>query len=1102
MDTLNLDWSKTSFPKMEENVITFWREIDAINKIITQTENYKEILYIDGPPFCNGNYHYGHILVSTVKDLLARYFTMNGFKVNRGYGWDTHGLPMEVAAKKIIGYNTKTELLNFGIDKHNDICRSLVDECSIEWHHMFERIGRWIDKRCQYKTMDLSYMETVIWIFNELYNKQMIYEGIKVMPYSTGCNTQLSHFEAKQNYKEVTEQYVTCCFEIISSEHCIFKPLKDYPSYILTWTTTPWTLPSNMAICTSNQMTIAYFFDNQLQCYFLMSLSKYENVYAKQKYSDKPRFKLISSFAGADLMNAKYKPLYDYLSTQITNLVPISERAFRVVTDSYVEKDAGTGFVHLAPVHGEDDFRVCCANGIIDNKNSKRTLICMVDDDGKFTSDVTDYAGIYVKTADPLIIKNLKERNLVFESKSITHSYPFCYRTDTPLIYKITSAWFLNASDNIFRQKMIDNNKKINWMPSNVGTNHFDNWLQGSVDWCISRNRYWGTPIPIWRSDDGTEIQCIGSISELEKLSGITGIKDLHIEYVDKIKIPSKRGKGMLSRVSGVLDCWFESGSVPLAQNHYPFENPGSINLSKSTIADFICESKDQTRGWFYTLTVLATALFDKPAFQNVIVTGIINGNDGLKMAKSKGNYPNPDILINKYGADTLRLYLISSPVVKAESITFNEKSMAKIQQNTIVKMYNAALFLVDKITLYNKENPLDSLRYPTKVEIESMENILDRWIINKTGILLKEISEDMSAYKITFIGSKIFAFIEQLTNWYIKMARERMKGTVSRYNGDNRVTWKQSVQTLLFVISMTIKIMAPITPFISEAIYSMIKSYIDNSKDSIHFESYPTIEEFIQDDTLEKKFDVVQKIISSIRKIRDINKLNICRPIGCADIGCVDIEHWHIIQNITEYIKSEANVMSLKYLDIEPIITCQISADLTELSTYLKEIGKIKCMKQVVKYINELDSIKIKELQINGHITESETGAILTKKHVNIKYSITDIKSNSNFYDGIMVCLDTDYTPAVETEHLMRLITRAIQMHRKKIGVKPWDIVTVNCYCQNLDIRNFIIKMANEFSTHNISNINTRNTLEEIKNENQTSHDILDSVLVIGSDL
>lgn len=974
-----------SFSKMEKENIKYWDEIDIIKKIVDNTKNYPKKIFIDGPPFPIGIMHYGHILISTIKDMMIRYLTMSGYKVERSLGYDTHGLPIEMIVKDKIGYNKKEELIKYGIEKHNKICKDLITEYKNKWDIDFKRIGRWIN--VEYKTMDKNFMESVMWAFKELYEKNMIYKGYKVMPYSTGCNTVLSHFEAKQNYKNVIDTSIICCFEVFSTEFSVFKHYCDYPTYILAWTTTPWTLFSNMAICTFKDGDILYLFDNLLKAYLLISANKYDKCYAKEKIKNINRFIIIDRIYSDDLIDVEYKPPFDFFWKN-RELCSIKERSFRIITDHYVKYNgeaSGTGFVHCAPAHGEEDFRVCQDNGII-----KNNIINIIDDDGCFISQIKEYEGIYVKDAEKMIIQDLKNKNLLFDQKDYYHSYPFCYITQTPLLYRITEAWFLKASNEDFREKMLDNNKKINWIPQYIGTNNFDNWLQDSVDWCISRTRYWGTPIPIWTSDN--EILCIGSIKELEKLSG-KKINDLHIQELDKIKIPYKNG--FLSRVDGVIDCWFESGSVPYAQYHYPFKN------NDNNISDFIVESIDQTRGWFYTLTVLATALFNKPAFKNVIVTGIVNDSNNKKLSKNKNNYIDPNILIEKYGADTIRLYLLSTPIIKAESIKFNENVLLKFQQKTVVKIYNLALFLIDNINNYKIYGNIES--------IDNSPNILDKWIINKTNILSNIIIDNLDKYNIN-IASYIINYIHQLSNWYVKLSKLRLRGLLSI------IEWKYSLQTLLFIINKFIIIVAPIIPFITETVYQML-----NNKLSIHLLSYPKKIEV--DILLENKFNIIQKIIVLIRKNREFN---LKRPIDTIELYYQD---WNIIEDVLDYIEYDTNTLCIKKLDI------------TDLIIY-KNIPNIP---KIYSYDNDIDFIinKINNNEIDDDI----------KKFVLVKMISND--PNVIIYDDIIIKINKEYTNDVKTAHLIRLINVSINIFKKKI--KTWN--NIYYYSENCEILDLIKK-------------------------------------------
>jgi len=1062
------------FPGLEQHVIQKWRDNAIVKKILERVSSYPEKFFLDGPPFATGTMHYGHILVSTVKDTMARYFTMNGFKVDRRNSWDTHGVPIEMLAKNEIGYHTKEELLSYGIDKHNQICRQLILKCAGQWYTDFERIGRWIDIDREYKTMDTNYMESVIWAFKQLYENHMIVQKYTVMPYSTGCATVLSHFEAKQNYKEISDPSVICCFTIVSTEHAVFQPRTDYPTNILAWTTTPWTLPSNMAICANPNSIIIYAFDKKMQYYVLVSKDKFMTSMTKLKYGDIKRFEIISELPASDLANIEYKPPFPEFYFRDESQL-ITERPFRIILDQFVieGENFGTGFVHCAPAFGPEDFKVCCSCHIIDARNTKKNLINPIDDNGCFTKSFSRYAGIYFRDANVMIINYLKENHLLFESGRYTHTYPFCYRTDTPLIYRIVDAWFLEASNEIFREKMLANNKKINWLPSHVGTNHFDNWLQGSVDWCISRSRYWGTPIPIWQSADGEETICIGSIAELESLSGQTGITDLHPEHIDHIKIPSRQGRGMLSRVSGVLDCWFESGSASFAQFHYPFENMNAIHPDRDYLVDFITESKDQTRGWFYTLTVLATALFDKPAFHNVIVTGIVNGTDGQKMSKHKKNYPDPNIIINKYGADTLRFYLLSTPVVKAESVKFNEDDLYKIQQNSISKVYNMTLFLLEKIKVYQLEYPDDHIILPQISSLDEIIDPLNKWIVNKTIILVGQLAQCMDNYLVTYIAPKILTHIDQLTNWYLKMSRERMKGTSAKYfEKVSQNIWKELLETLLFVLVMLTKALAPIMPFITETIYDMLRPYIPGALESVHFESYPDTDTFVCDYELEKKFSLVQQLIVQIRNLREKCKLEVRRPLLLAKIGSVDINNLHVIEDVLSYIKSEANVYDIELIDIDHMIKPTVRANMVVLKTYLKQNDHIKFIKHILDFIDQMTPELIVQTMINGQIIEPQTGIILDHNHLDINYELVSMDSDLvvSFRNNMYVEIDITENDKIKSEHLTRSIKSVIQRHRNKCHLEPWQTITLYYHAETKST-------LHEFINANLATFTSANT-------------------------
>ena len=985
----------------------------------------------------------------------------------------------------------------------------------------FERIGRWVDHRIppvshpflkgEYKTMDDTFMESVWFVFQTLYDSGKIYQGFKVMPFSTGCGTPLSHNEAKMNYKDTTDPTIIAMFKVVSTQYSKFQMKDDFPTYLLAWTTTPWTLPSNMALCTNDLLTLIEIFDADCEAYLILSRLKFESTYAKQN----KRFKITNpDVLGFELVNAEYQPPFDYFYNRAElETVPIEKRSFRVVMDGYVKdsgEGSGTGFVHLAPVHGEDDFRVCCLNGIIDQKNEKKNMIDVVNDDGLFDPSVVDFAGMYVKTADKDIIKNLKLRGLCFETKQYTHSYPFCWRTQTPLIYKAITGWFVDVANPEFKRNIVATNKKINWVPEFVGSKRFGNWIEDSPPWCISRSRFWGTCIPVWASADGLEMVCVGSTDELKKLSGVDDITDLHMEFIDKIEIPSKQCRGMLRRVDGVLDCWFESGAVPYGQVHYPFENRDTIDANPDAIADFVCESIDQVRGWFYSLNAESTALFNKPAFANVIVTGIVCGSDGRKMSKSEGNYIDPFIVVNKYGADAVRLYLLSSPVVKAESIKFDSeldenkeyvqsKFIESVGQNSVIRFYNVTLFMLEKIESFMKEYPTESFGLPTHTELSALDNILDRWIVNKTGLFLKSAVANLDSYQMFEYANGIFTYVDQLANWYLKMNRHRLKGTDL-----NQSDWKNCLQTLLFVVYQFSRIASPIIPFITETVYQKIKKFIPNAEESIHYTSYPTEDEFIYDADLEPKFDLIQKVITLIREGRDVMVYSQKRPIYSVEIGCEDDQAWDTIQDILSYIRAESNVMNLTRGKFNARFNKRTEVNFSVLTPILKEQQLISIIKVLTTFITKLTSEQLVALETDGFIVEPTTGYEVVRDHIRIIYAMAEPDKTVRMDGSLYIKIDPTYNDEIEKEHYLKMVLNMINMHRKNVQLKPWDVVKIYFKVDSTTdvMRTFINTNKNLLLnkiTLDLTDITDQNFPDDVS-KNGSEHVFLDDTVTIWS--
>lgn len=698
------------------------------------------------------------------KDIVTRHAHASGYHVNRRFGWDTHGLPVENEIDKKLGITGKAYVLAMGIDKYNAECRAIVMRYSSEWRSTVERMGRWIDFDNDYKTLDPSFMESVWWAFSELVKKGLVYRGLRVMPYSMGCTTPLSNFEAGLEYRDVNDP----SSELLSTQSefglnviavVVSFPLVDDPSTsLLIWTTTPWTLPSNLAICCHPDFTYIKIHDDDKDQNFIIHENLLRTLYKDPK---KAKYKKLGSYKGSEMKGWRYVPVFDYFKAEF------EDRAFRVLNDTYVTDADGTGLVHQAPAFGEDDHRVCVANNVIRPEDQPP---CPLDDACRFTKQVPDLEGQNVKVADKDIQKTLKARNRLIVQSTFNHSYPFCWRSKTPLIYRAVPAWFVRVAD--AKDQLVANNKETLWVPQYVGDNRFGNWLANARDWNISRNRYWGTPIPLWVSEDFEEMVSVGSVAELEKLSGITGITDLHRDSIDHITIPSQKGKGTLRRVEEVFDCWFESGSMPYAQVHYPFENQ---KLFQETFpAHFVCEGIDQTRGWFYSLIVLGTLLFGKAPWKNLITTGLVLAADGKKMSKSLKNYPDPNLVIDTYGADATRMFLVNSPIVRGDNLRFREEGVREVISRVLLPWLNSFRFFLGQANLYKKATGKDFQYQPHQAR---SSNVMDRWVLARCQSLIKLVKEEMAAYRLYTIIPRLLELIDELTNWYIRFNRRRLKG-------------------------------------------------------------------------------------------------------------------------------------------------------------------------------------------------------------------------------------------------------------------------------------------------------------------------------------
>ncbi|XP_010488354.1 PREDICTED: isoleucine--tRNA ligase, cytoplasmic-like [Camelina sativa] len=1041
-----------SFPREEEKVLSFWTQIDAFKTQLQRTEDCEEYVFYDGPPFATGLPHYGHILAGTIKDIVTRYQSMNGKHVTRRFGWDCHGLPVENEIDRKLNIKRRDQVLEMGIDKYNEECRSIVTRYVEEWEKVITRTGRWIDFSNDYKTMDLSFMESVWWGFAQLYKKGLVYKDFKVMPYSTGCKTPLSNFEAGQNYKDVVDPEIMVTFPVIGDE--------DNAAFVA-WTTTPWTLPSNLALCVNAKFVYLKVRNNNNGKVYVVAESRLSSL-----PSDKPKaagdtkkakgakpdsaedsYQVLEKFDGASLVGKKYEPLFDYFND-------FSSVAFRVVADDYVTDDCGTGIVHCAPAFGEDDHRVCLDNKII---KKGENLVVVVDDDGSFTERITLSSGRYVKDADNYIIKAVKDKGRLVKSGRFTHSYPFCWRSDTPLIYRAVPSWFVKVKQ--LKEKLLENidDEKTKWVPKYVKEKRFQNWLENARDWAVSRSRYWGTPLPIWISDDGKETEVMDSVEKLEKLSGVK-VFDLHRHHVDQITIPSTRGPefGVLRRVEDVFDCWFESGSMPYAYIHYPFENKELFE--KNFPGDFVAEGLDQTRGWFYTLMVLSTALFDKPAFKNLICNGLVLAEDGKKMSKKLQNYPPPLDIINEYGADAVRLYLIKSPAVRAEPLRFKKEGVHGVVKDVLLPWYNAYRFLIQNVK--RLETEISGPFVPINLATLQSSNVLDQWIHSATQSLINSVHKEMDAYELDNVVTELVEFLEDLTNIYVRFNRKRLKG---RTRKDDCHT---ALSTLYNVLLTSCKVMAPFTPFFTETLYQNLRKVCEGSEESIHYCRFPQKEEAREGERIEKSVTEMKKIIELARKIRNRKsdkrqeQLPLKTPLKEMIVVHPDKEFLNdITGKLKQYVLDEVNVRSLVPCNDTSKYASQKAEP--KYSVLGERLGKsMGLVAKEVRKMSHQDILRFKvtkEVTIAGHSLKIED--IKTFSEFKRPDGFKDTEIDAAGEGDVLVILDLREDESLKTEGVAREIVNRIQKLRKKSCLEPTDFVEV--YFESLDMDESVVQQV-----------------------------------------
>ena len=1004
---------KVSFPEQEEKVLEFWEKNDIFKKSVSQREGCPEYVFYDGPPFATGLPHFGHFLPSTIKDIIPRYQTMKGKKVERRFGWDCHGLPVENLIEKELGLNSKTDIEKYGIDKFNEACRASVLRYTKEWRQTITRLGRWVDFDHDYKTMNPDYMESIWWVFKSLWEKGLVYEGHYILPTCPRCATPLSNHELAQGgYKEVHDPAITIRFKVTEAGPAADdKEMANGKTYFLAWTTTPWTLPSNLGLTMGPDIDYVKVHDGDE--WYILAESRLGAYYKNPEECE-----IVWKKKGSELKDSRYEPLFPYFAELYKgNDGKNGEEpfigAFRVFNADFVSTEDGTGIVHTAPGFGEDDNKVFKGTGI--------PTVCPVDNECKFTAEVPEYKGRFVKECDKDIMERLNNEGKLVKKDQILHSYPFCWRCSSPLIYRAVGSWFVKVEK--IRDAMVKVNQEITWQPEHIKNGRFGKWLEGARDWAISRNRYWGNPIPVWQCEDCGEYICVGSRQELADLSG-TYPEDLHKHFVDKITIPCKCG-GKMHRVPEVLDCWFESGSMPYAQQHYPFEN--KEYFENHFPADFISEGLDQTRGWFYTLTVLATALFDRPAFENCVVNGLVLASDGKKMSKSLRNYTDPALVIEQFGADALRLFLMHSAAVKADDLKYSDDGVRDILKGILIPLWNSYSFFV---TYANIDNVT-----PTGHAFDENlpVNPLDRWMLSVTQKLVDDVTKALDAYDLSSAIDPIIGYIDQLNNWYIRRSRRRF------WKSENDSDKNEAYETLYIALKTFAKVAAPVIPFMTEAMWQNLRT--DDDPLSVHLADYPVCDSAKRDLPLEFKMETVQKAVSMGRSLRSQYNLKNRQPLKSVEFVTRNPDEKAVLLEMEESIREELNVKKVVFHEREDELV-EYSAK-ANFKTLGKELGPL--MKAAAEVITHLDQTSIQSIlegstlsvEVSGKAVELDSTKIIVDRLEKAHLKVVN--------DGTLtVALDSEITEELKLEGFVRDLVRGIQNLRKESGFDVTDRINV----------------------------------------------------------
>lgn len=968
-----------NFPRLEEGVLARWEREQTFAASLAARESGpngdNEFIFYDGPPFANGLPHYGHLLTGFVKDAVPRYQTMKGRRVERRFGWDCHGLPAEVEAEKELGIAGHPAITEFGIDKFNDACRTSVLRYTDEWQRYVTRQARWVDFENDYKTLDTPYMESVMWAFHTLWDKGLIYEGFRVLAYCWRCETPLSNTETRMDdvYRDRQDPALTVSFQLETGEK------------ILAWTTTPWTLPSNLALAVGPEVEYAVMAHPDGNKYILAAarLGSYEKELEGAEQ--------VATLKGSELVGRRYTPLFPFFAD--------TENAFQVLGAEFVTTEDGTGVVHMAPGFGEDDQNECNAAGI--------PTICPMDEHGQYTAEITPWVGRHVFDANTDVIKTLKEMGVVIRHDTYNHSYPHCWRCAEPLVYRAVSSWFVQVT--AFRDRMVELNQNINWTPEHIKDGTFGKWIGNARDWAISRNRFWGSPIPVWKSDDPTypRIDVYGSIDDLSRDFGVQ-VNDLHRPGIDNLVRPNPddpTGKSMMRRVPEVLDCWFESGSMPFAQVHYPFENREWFENHYP--GDFIVEYIGQTRGWFYTLHVLATALFDRPSFASCVSHGIVLGDDGAKMSKSLRNYPDPMAVFDSHGADAMRWYLLSSPILRGGDFSVTDVGMRDTVRQVLLPLWNSYYFL----SLYaNAEGKSGSVRTDSK-------NVLDQYVLSKLADTIDSVTASMDSYDLFAACQTIRTFLDVLTNWYIRRSRDRF------WAGD-----QDAIDTLHTVLDYITKIAAPLLPLITDEISAGLNGA---GAPSVHLADWPTSSSLPRDVALVASMDMVRDVCSSALSVRKAHSRRVRLPLASLTVASANAAS---LANYLDIVKDEVNIRDV-------VLTADVDAVAShELQVVPAVVGPRlgKNTQQVIvavkkgEWTQDGDTIKV-------------AGETLQPGEYALKLVTKSDSASAPLPGGAgVVLLDINVTPELEAEGLARDVVRAVQQARRDADLNVSDRIVL----------------------------------------------------------